>query len=127
MANFQHFCSPLECKLVSCRPYCLQQHIPKEMLWRQSEENGECLQSLVAQLLEHVLTLFTLYIHLCCVSSLFMWGFCDVCFIQITVQKPVKEGQEEIIDVDLEQTSCEVCGGSDREDRLLLCDGCDSG
>ncbi|XP_037623037.1 PHD and RING finger domain-containing protein 1 isoform X1 [Sebastes umbrosus] len=45
----------------------------------------------------------------------------------ITVQKPVKEGQEEIIDVDLEQTSCEVCGGSDREDRLLLCDGCDSG
>ncbi|TNN87894.1 PHD and RING finger domain-containing protein 1 [Liparis tanakae] len=45
----------------------------------------------------------------------------------ITVQKPVKEGQEEIIDLDLEQTSCEVCGGSDREDRLLLCDGCDSG
>ncbi|XP_068579011.1 PHD and RING finger domain-containing protein 1 [Cebidichthys violaceus] len=45
----------------------------------------------------------------------------------ITVQKPVKEGLEEIIDLDLEQTSCEVCGGSDREDRLLLCDGCDSG
>jgi len=54
-------------------------------------------------------------------------GICDVCFLQITVQKPVKEGQEEIIDLDLEQTSCEVCGGSDREDRLLLCDGCDSG
>ncbi|KAM6926799.1 uncharacterized protein phrf1 isoform 2-T3 [Lycodopsis pacificus] len=45
----------------------------------------------------------------------------------ITVQKPVKEGLEEVIDLDLEQTSCEVCGGSDREDRLLLCDGCDSG
>uniref|UniRef100_A0A8D3CA73 PHD and ring finger domains 1 n=1 Tax=Scophthalmus maximus TaxID=52904 RepID=A0A8D3CA73_SCOMX len=45
----------------------------------------------------------------------------------ITVQKPVKEGQEEVVDLDLEQTNCEVCGGSDREDRLLLCDGCDSG
>ncbi|XP_034390734.1 PHD and RING finger domain-containing protein 1 [Cyclopterus lumpus] len=45
----------------------------------------------------------------------------------ITVQKPMKEGQEEIIDLDLDQTSCEVCGGRDREDRLLLCDGCDSG
>ncbi|KAM7396487.1 hypothetical protein PAMP_019523 [Pampus punctatissimus] len=45
----------------------------------------------------------------------------------ITVQKPMKEGQEETVDFDLEQTNCEVCGGSDREDRLLLCDGCDSG
>ncbi|XP_051239500.1 PHD and RING finger domain-containing protein 1 isoform X2 [Dicentrarchus labrax] len=45
----------------------------------------------------------------------------------ITVQKPLKEGQEERVDLDLEQTSCEVCGGSDREDRLLLCDGCDAG
>ncbi|XP_042351399.1 PHD and RING finger domain-containing protein 1 [Plectropomus leopardus] len=45
----------------------------------------------------------------------------------ITVQKPVKEGLEETVDLDLEQTSCEVCGGSDREDRLLLCDGCDAG
>ncbi|XP_072241641.1 uncharacterized protein phrf1 [Leuresthes tenuis] len=45
----------------------------------------------------------------------------------ITVQKPVKAGQEETVDLDLEQTSCEVCGGSDREDRLLLCDGCDAG
>ncbi|XP_041650492.1 PHD and RING finger domain-containing protein 1 [Cheilinus undulatus] len=45
----------------------------------------------------------------------------------ITVKKPVKENQEETIDVDLEQTNCEVCGGSDREDRLLLCDGCDAG
>ncbi|XP_069557996.1 PHD and RING finger domain-containing protein 1 isoform X2 [Brachyistius frenatus] len=45
----------------------------------------------------------------------------------VTVQKPVKEGQEETVDLDLEQTNCEVCGGSDREDRLLLCDSCDAG
>ncbi|KAL7858394.1 hypothetical protein AOLI_G00184960 [Acnodon oligacanthus] len=45
----------------------------------------------------------------------------------ITVQKTVKAGQGEQVDLDLEQTSCEVCGGSDREDRLLLCDGCDAG
>ncbi|XP_054887563.1 PHD and RING finger domain-containing protein 1 isoform X2 [Poeciliopsis prolifica] len=45
----------------------------------------------------------------------------------VTVQKPVKAGQEEVVDLDLEQTNCEVCGGSDREDRLLLCDGCDAG
>lgn len=47
--------------------------------------------------------------------------------LQITVQKPAKEGQAERVDVDLEQTNCEVCGASDREDRLLLCDGCDAG
>ncbi|KAM6937876.1 uncharacterized protein phrf1 [Xenentodon cancila] len=45
----------------------------------------------------------------------------------ITVQKPVKAEQEEIIDVDLDETRCEVCGDTDREDRLLLCDGCDAG
>ncbi|XP_037539335.1 PHD and RING finger domain-containing protein 1 [Nematolebias whitei] len=45
----------------------------------------------------------------------------------ITVQKPMKAGQEETVNFDLEQTNCEVCGGSDREDRLLLCDGCDAG
>ncbi|XP_035858914.1 PHD and RING finger domain-containing protein 1 isoform X2 [Sander lucioperca] len=45
----------------------------------------------------------------------------------ITVQKPAKEEQEETVNLDLEQTSCEVCGGTDREDRLLLCDGCDAG
>ncbi|XP_023205530.1 PHD and RING finger domain-containing protein 1 [Xiphophorus maculatus] len=45
----------------------------------------------------------------------------------VTVQKPVKAGQEETVDLDLEQTNCEVCGGSDHEDRLLLCDGCDAG
>lgn len=51
---------------------------------------------------------------------------CHDFFNQITIQKPVKEGQEGV-DLDLEQTNCEVCGGSDREDRLLLCDGCDAG
>ncbi|KAK3526612.1 hypothetical protein QTP70_030753 [Hemibagrus guttatus] len=45
----------------------------------------------------------------------------------ITVQRPVTNQQEEQVNVDLEQTSCEVCGGTDREDRLLLCDGCDAG
>lgn len=47
---------------------------------------------------------------------------------KITVQKPAKEGEEEQVDLgQLEETSCEVCGGNDREDRLLLCDGCDAG
>ncbi|XP_077424808.1 uncharacterized protein phrf1 [Vanacampus margaritifer] len=45
----------------------------------------------------------------------------------ITVQKPVRKDDVETVDLDLEQTNCEVCQGSDREDRLLLCDGCDAG
>uniref|UniRef100_A0A3B3ZQJ4 PHD and ring finger domains 1 n=1 Tax=Periophthalmus magnuspinnatus TaxID=409849 RepID=A0A3B3ZQJ4_9GOBI len=45
----------------------------------------------------------------------------------ITVQKPAKQCEQDTVDVNLEETSCEVCGGSDREDRLLLCDGCDAG
>ncbi|XP_035274387.1 PHD and RING finger domain-containing protein 1-like isoform X2 [Anguilla anguilla] len=44
----------------------------------------------------------------------------------IPVQEPVKAEEEEI-NVDFDQTSCEVCGRRDREDRLLLCDGCDAG
>ncbi|XP_039519055.1 PHD and RING finger domain-containing protein 1 isoform X2 [Pimephales promelas] len=44
----------------------------------------------------------------------------------IAVKKPVKP-EEEQVELDLDQTSCEVCGGRDREDRLLLCDGCDAG
>ncbi|KAJ8340122.1 hypothetical protein SKAU_G00347550 [Synaphobranchus kaupii] len=44
----------------------------------------------------------------------------------IPVQEPVKVEEEEI-SVDFDQTSCEVCGRRDREDRLLLCDGCDAG
>ncbi|XP_061678085.1 PHD and RING finger domain-containing protein 1 isoform X2 [Syngnathoides biaculeatus] len=45
----------------------------------------------------------------------------------ITVQKPLKEDEEVAVDLELELTNCEVCQGSDREDRLLLCDGCDAG
>ncbi|XP_077372096.1 uncharacterized protein phrf1 isoform X2 [Festucalex cinctus] len=45
----------------------------------------------------------------------------------ITVQKPVREDGDVTVDMDLEQTNCEVCQGSDREDCLLLCDGCDAG
>ncbi|XP_072292105.1 uncharacterized protein phrf1 isoform X2 [Eucyclogobius newberryi] len=45
----------------------------------------------------------------------------------ITIKKPAKQCEQDTVDVDLEETSCEVCGGSDREDRLLLCDGCDAG
>ncbi|XP_054632559.1 PHD and RING finger domain-containing protein 1 isoform X2 [Dunckerocampus dactyliophorus] len=45
----------------------------------------------------------------------------------ITVQKPVMGNEDVIVDLDLDQTNCEVCQGSDREDRLLLCDGCDAG
>ncbi|XP_038663935.1 PHD and RING finger domain-containing protein 1 isoform X1 [Scyliorhinus canicula] len=42
---------------------------------------------------------------------------------KIPVQNPDKGNEEEEEDV----TNCEVCGRSDREDSLLLCDGCDSG
>ncbi|XP_067902845.1 PHD and RING finger domain-containing protein 1 isoform X2 [Heterodontus francisci] len=42
---------------------------------------------------------------------------------KIPVQNPGKDNEEEEEDV----TNCEVCGRSDREDSLLLCDGCDSG
>uniref|UniRef100_A0A8C6T6T7 PHD-type domain-containing protein n=1 Tax=Neogobius melanostomus TaxID=47308 RepID=A0A8C6T6T7_9GOBI len=45
----------------------------------------------------------------------------------ITIQKPAKQCEQDTVDLTLEETSCEVCGGSDREDRLLLCDGCDAG
>ncbi|XP_051979316.1 PHD and RING finger domain-containing protein 1-like [Xyrauchen texanus] len=45
----------------------------------------------------------------------------------IAVQKFVKPGQEEQVELDLDQTSCEVCGGRDCEDHLLLSNGCDAG
>lgn len=42
--------------------------------------------------------------------------------LQIPVESArAKEEEEE------DPTFCEVCGRSDREDRLLLCDGCDAG
>ncbi|KAM4720683.1 PHD and RING finger domain-containing protein 1 [Rhinophrynus dorsalis] len=42
---------------------------------------------------------------------------------KVPVQNKATEAAEEEDDV----TNCEVCGRSDREDRLLLCDGCDAG
>lgn len=43
---------------------------------------------------------------------------------QIPVEKPVPE-QEMLIEDD--PTHCEICGSTDNEDRMLLCDGCDLG
>lgn len=42
---------------------------------------------------------------------------------QIPVQRNEVKDAEEVDD----PTYCEVCGNSDREDRMLLCDGCDLG
>ncbi|XP_072906074.1 uncharacterized protein phrf1 isoform X2 [Hemitrygon akajei] len=42
---------------------------------------------------------------------------------KLPVQNPNQDNEEEQEDV----TNCEVCGRSDREDSLLLCDGCDAG
>lgn len=44
-------------------------------------------------------------------------------FIQIPVENTQTQGN----DGEDDPTFCEVCGRSDREDRLLLCDGCDAG
>lgn len=44
------------------------------------------------------------------------------CLFQIPVEN-ARAGRDEEED----PTFCEVCGRSDREDRLLLCDGCDAG
>merc|ERR1712154_79009 len=45
-------------------------------------------------------------------------------FRQIPVA-PRRQQQQEEEEEDEDPTFCEVCGQSDREDRLLLCDGCD--
>ncbi|XP_075282179.1 PHD and RING finger domain-containing protein 1 isoform X2 [Opisthocomus hoazin] len=42
---------------------------------------------------------------------------------KIPVDNPITRGN----DGEDDPTFCEVCGRSDREDRLLLCDGCDAG
>nr|XP_020639787.1 PHD and RING finger domain-containing protein 1 isoform X1 [Pogona vitticeps] len=42
-------------------------------------------------------------------------------------QIPVENAKSQEDDVEDDPTFCEVCGRSDREDRLLLCDGCDAG
>lgn len=50
---------------------------------------------------------------------------CHVSSPALCLQVPVENaraGEEED-----DPTFCEVCGRSDREDRLLLCDGCDAG
>ncbi|XP_048339784.1 PHD and RING finger domain-containing protein 1 isoform X2 [Sphaerodactylus townsendi] len=40
---------------------------------------------------------------------------------------PVENTKSQKEEVEDDPTFCEVCGRSDREDRLLLCDGCDAG
>ncbi|XP_069821575.1 PHD and RING finger domain-containing protein 1 [Dendropsophus ebraccatus] len=46
---------------------------------------------------------------------------------EILKKVPVQSKADEILIEDDNPTNCEVCGRSDREDRLLLCDGCDAG
>ncbi|XP_018411551.1 PREDICTED: PHD and RING finger domain-containing protein 1 [Nanorana parkeri] len=43
------------------------------------------------------------------------------------ILKKVPIQNKNVIVVEEDPTNCEVCGRSDREDRLLLCDGCDAG
>lgn len=43
------------------------------------------------------------------------------------VKKIPVENKCVLTDGDDDTTNCEVCGSGDREDRLLLCDGCDAG
>ncbi|XP_075693699.1 PHD and RING finger domain-containing protein 1 isoform X2 [Rhinoderma darwinii] len=45
---------------------------------------------------------------------------------EILKKVPIQSKAEEILEED-NPTNCEVCGRCDREDRLLLCDGCDAG
>lgn len=48
------------------------------------------------------------------------------CALQISVEDHHLNDVEMLEDEE-DTTACEVCGQSDREDRLLLCDGCDNG
>ncbi|KAJ8976329.1 hypothetical protein NQ317_010096 [Molorchus minor] len=43
---------------------------------------------------------------------------------QIPIEKPVLQNDLNIIE---DPTFCEICGSSENEDRMLLCDGCDLG
>ncbi|XP_073514745.1 PHD and RING finger domain-containing protein 1 isoform X2 [Phyllobates terribilis] len=45
---------------------------------------------------------------------------------KILKKVPIQSKAEESL-IEEDPTNCEVCGRSDREDRLLLCDGCDAG
>ncbi|NXK64513.1 PHRF1 protein, partial [Sylvietta virens] len=46
---------------------------------------------------------------------------------KILKKMPVENTKTQGTDGEDDPTFCEVCGRSDREDRLLLCDGCDAG
>ncbi|XP_016849005.2 PHD and RING finger domain-containing protein 1 isoform X2 [Anolis carolinensis] len=46
---------------------------------------------------------------------------------EILKKIPVQNTKSQEDEVEDDPTFCEVCGRSDREDRLLLCDGCDAG
>ncbi|EEZ99116.2 PHD and RING finger domain-containing protein 1 isoform X2 [Tribolium castaneum] len=43
---------------------------------------------------------------------------------EIQVQPPAPQNEVDILE---DPTFCEICGSSDREERMLLCDGCDLG
>ncbi|XP_072277757.1 PHD and RING finger domain-containing protein 1 [Pyxicephalus adspersus] len=45
---------------------------------------------------------------------------------KILKKVPIQK-KNETVEEEEDPTNCEVCGRSDREDRLLLCDGCDAG
>ncbi|XP_071974304.1 PHD and RING finger domain-containing protein 1 isoform X2 [Engystomops pustulosus] len=46
---------------------------------------------------------------------------------EILKKVPIHCKANEVLGEEEDTTNCEVCGRSDREDRLLLCDGCDAG
>ncbi|XP_074950559.1 PHD and RING finger domain-containing protein 1 isoform X2 [Phalacrocorax aristotelis] len=52
--------------------------------------------------------------------------FCLDCIVEWS-KIPVENAKTQGNDGEDDPTFCEVCGRSDREDRLLLCDGCDAG
>ena len=51
-----------------------------------------------------------------------LYGVCAP--MQIPVQDRQLQVEDEVVE---DVTRCEVCSRGDREDRLLLCDGCDLG
>ncbi|KAM3919327.1 PHD and RING finger domain-containing protein 1 isoform 2-T2 [Leptodactylus fuscus] len=46
---------------------------------------------------------------------------------EILKKVPIQSKANENLAQEEDSTNCEICGRSDREDRLLLCDGCDAG
>lgn len=51
---------------MSCWPQGLQPHIPEDLLWRQSEKNGECARPSVAQLLLHYYSTYMYVVWVSC-------------------------------------------------------------